>query len=130
VKTIRILATASLGALMALGISTPLMAQENPSNPAQGLEESLSTRASDLESERSTLLKFLEREDVQATAQQHGIDMEEVRSAVRTMDSEQLQGVTKQLQNSDDFIAGGDRIVIASSTIIIILLILILVAVA
>lgn len=129
-KTVRRYTTLAMGILLLVGISHPLRAQERGPDPAKGIEESLTTRAATLESERERVLDFLNREAVRTTAEKHGIDLEEVRAAVQTMEAQELKGLEKQMQTMDDAMAGGDRIVIASSTIIIILLILILVAVA
>lgn len=115
---------------LTLTFSAPLSAQEVQEDPAGGLEAALSERAAEAASDGNALLRFLEREDVRDVASRRGIDLDRVRTAVRTLGADDLASLDDDIQQMDDLMAGGDRIVIASSTVIILLLILILVAVA
>jgi len=115
---------------LTLSFSAPLAAQEVQEDPARGLEAALSERAAEVASDGNAVLRFLEREDVRNVASRRGIDLDRVRTAVRTLGADDLAGLEDDIQQMDDLMAGGDRVVIASSTIIIILLILILVAVS
>jgi hypothetical protein len=116
--------------LGALALTTPLSAQEAGKDPAHGLEAILEVRAADLESDRSAILRFLDRDDVAAIAAERGLDLDHVRSAVQTLSGDDLGSLREDLQSMDDHLAGGNRVVLTSTTIIIILLIIILVAVA
>jgi hypothetical protein len=118
-------------AALTLFFAAPLSSQETAADPADGVEAVLEDRAGDLESTRSRVLRFLERRDVEAIAEDSHIDLERIRDGVRTMESGELARLQEDLGSMDDhFMAGGDRIVITTSTIIIILLVLILIAVA
>jgi len=126
--SISLLGTVVLAAFLALPM--PLNAQNTREDPTAELESLLSKRAVDNTSSRDAVLEFLEGNHVREIASGSGIDLEKIRAGVQTLEADRLAGLENDIQQMDEFMAGGDRIVIASSTVIIILLIIILVAVA
>jgi hypothetical protein len=122
--------TAVALALGALAFTAPLSAQEAGEDPTSGLEAILEVRAGDLESDRSAILRFLDRDDVATIAAERGLDLDHVRSAVQTLSADDLGNLREDIQFMGDHLAGGDRIVLTSTTIIILLLIIILIVVS
>lgn len=116
--------------LGALALTVPISAQEAVEDPASGIEAVLHERAGALESDRSAILRFLDRDDVATVAAERGLDLDHIRSGVETLSAGDLQDLNEDLRFMDDHLAGGDRIVLTSTTIIIILLIIILIVVS
>ncbi len=135
-RRLHIPGTGILALAASLAWAAPLSSQQveptrDPgADPADGIESVLEHRAADADANRSTVLEFLDRSDVQEVASERGIDLRRVRDAVETLQPNDVRDLSSDIQSLGDNVAGGDRIVIASSTIIIILLVLILIAVS
>jgi len=136
VRKLRIPGTGILALAVSLAWAAPLSSQQvettrDPgADPADGIESVLEHRAADANADRSTILEFLDRSNVEHVAAERGIDLHRVRDAVETLQPNDVRDLSRDIQSLGDNVAGGDRIVIASSTIIIILLVLILIAVS
>jgi len=132
-KIVKKLRNLIFGALVTLSLAIPALpasAQEAATDPADNIEAILQDRAAETQSQRSTLLQFLERSDVEEVASASGIDLEDLQSRLGTLTDQEVSELWEQIQTVDDGLAGGDSITIASSTLIIILLIIILIQVA
>src|SRR5687768_1575975 len=81
--------------------------------------------------DRETVLRLLERPEVQAVAGDIGLDLRRAQSAVSTLEGQQLTDLAEQAQQVEKALAGGQsRVVISTTLIIIALLVLILIIVA
>jgi hypothetical protein len=79
---------------------------------------------------REAVLTFLDREDVAAVADEHDLDLDDIKAGVRALDVEASADLADRVQDVQGDLVGGDTFVITSSTVIIILLIIILIIVA
>jgi hypothetical protein len=81
--------------------------------------------------ERDAVLRVLDHAQVKEVAGRIGVDLRQARSAVTTMDAQQLAQVSAQAKAVDQALAGGaSTVVISTTTIIIALLVVILIIVA
>jgi len=78
---------------------------------------------------RAALNEFLDAESTQRVARDHGIDLDEARGAVQTLGDEDLDRVENALEDLEESLVGGDKIVIRASVLIVILLVLLLLTV-
>ncbi len=79
---------------------------------------------------RSSIQATLDRPLVRQVAEEHGLDIQAAKSAVGTLQGEELQRIAEEASSVDAALAGGDMIVISSSTLIIILLVILIISVA
>lgn len=97
----------------------------------QELEAATAEATTPSEARREAIRSVLERSEVQEVAEDHGVDLERVTSAVAALGGDELRRVHAQAEKVEVALAGGDdTIVISATTVIIILLVLILIAVA
>jgi hypothetical protein len=79
----------------------------------------------------ATVIRLLERPEVQTVAGEIGLDLRRAQSAISTLEGQQLADVVAQAQQVEEALAGGQsRIVVSTTLIIIALLVLILIIVA
>jgi hypothetical protein len=106
-------------------------AQASHTASQSALDAALQKHSAAASSDRETVLRLLERPEVQALAADVGLDLRRARNAVATMDSDQLSELAAQARQAEEGLAGGQsRIVISTTLIIIALLVLILIIVA
>ncbi len=118
----------ALVALFSLGAEA--QAQEAGSQDVRQELRTLVTEESPADADRAEIADFLGREDVERAAAERGIDLEQVKAGVRTLDAGEAGALAQKVRDAEAALAGGDTFVITSTTIIIILLVLILIAVA
>lgn len=106
-------------------------AQESHAAPQAALDAALQQHAAAAAADRDTVMRVLDRPEVQAIAGRIGVDLRQAKSAVATLDDSRLSQVSEQARQVDQALAGGASSVTISTTMIIIgLLILILLIVA
>lgn len=106
-------------------------AQESHAAPQAALDAALQQHAAAAAADRDTVMRVLDRPEVQAIAGRIGVDLRQAKSAVATLDDSRLAQVSEQARQVDQALAGGASSVTISTTMIIIgLLILILLIVA
>lgn len=116
----------SLGAVI-----PPADAQTSHAAPQSILDAAVQNHVATTAADRETVLRLLERPEVQAVAGDIGLDLRRAQSAVSTLEGQQLTDLAEQAQEVEKALAGGQsRIVISTTLIIIALLVLILIIVA
>ena len=127
----RMLAT-TLYIVFALVAVVPAAHAQTPhAAPQSILDAAVQDHVSTTAADRETVLRLLERPDVQAVAGDIGLDLRRAQSAISTLEGQQLTDLAAQAQQVEQALAGGQsRIVISTTLIIIALLVLILIIVA
>jgi len=114
-----------------VAVVPPVHAQTSHAAPQSALDAAVSEHVSATAADRETVLRLLERPDVQAVAGDLGLDLRRAQSAIATLDGQQLSDLAAQARQTEQALAGGQsRIVISTTVIIIALLVLILIIVA
>jgi hypothetical protein len=81
--------------------------------------------------DRDQVLRVLEKAEVKSVAGRMGVDLRTAKSAIATLDAQELAPVAAQARQVDQALAGGaSTVVISTTTIIVALLVLILIIVA
>jgi hypothetical protein len=120
-----------LVALSVVALASPAHAQTAHAAPQSMLDAAVQEHIADSTADRETVLRLLERPEVQAVAGDMGLDLRRARTAISTLDGQQLTAIAAQAQQVEQALAGGQsRVVISTTVIIIALLILILIIVA
>lgn len=112
-----------------------LAAQQPPAGahaaPAAAIDQALQQHVSAVDADRALVQRLLERSDVQALADEIGLDVRRAQAAVATLGGEQLSDLAARARLAEQSLAGGQsRITISTTLIIIALLVLILLIVA
>lgn len=106
-------------------------AQSSHAAPQSALDAALQQHAATTDADHEAVLRLLDRPEVQALARDIGLDLLRAKSAVSTLDGQQLKELAAQARQAEQGLAGGQsRIVISTTLIIIALLVLILIIVA
>jgi hypothetical protein len=106
-------------------------AQTSHTAPQSILDAAVQDHVATAAADRETVLRLLERPEVQAVAGDIGLDLRRAQSAVSTLEGQQLTELAAQAHQVEQALAGGQsRIVISTTLIIIALLVLILIIVA
>ena len=114
-----------------LAVIPPAHAQTSHAAPQSILDAAVQDHVATTAADRDTVLRLLERPEVQAVAGDIGLDLRRAQSAIATLDGQQLTELAAQAQQVEEALAGGQsRVVISTTLIIIALLVLILVIVA
>jgi hypothetical protein len=99
--------------------------------PVAALDAALQQHSATSQADRDAVLRVLDHAQVKAVAGRMGVDLRQAKTAVRTLDGEQLARVSAQARAVDQALAGGaSTVVISTTTIIIGLLVLILIIIA
>ena len=102
-------------------------AQSMHAAPVSGMGEALQQHVDSTDADRALVLRVLEQPAVRTLAAELGVDVVRARSAVTTLEGEQLVRLAAQAQHVDRALSGGQGAVTISYTLIIIgLLVLIL----
>ncbi len=116
---------ATILAVAALGVASPLLAQSRTAVSGAELDAAAVTHASPrAESARALLTSG----QAQAVAARMGVSASELATRVGGLDAATLDQLAQQAGVADQPLAGGDTVVISTTLIIIVLLILILVS--
>ena len=109
---------------------TPADAQVSHAAPQSVLDSAVQDHVTNEAADRETVQRLLERPEVQSLAHDLGLDMRQAKSAVATLDAEQLAAAAAQARQAEQGLAGGQSSITISTTMIIIgLLVLILIVV-
>ena len=114
-----------------VALAPPAGAQTFHSAPQSAIDAALQQKVSSGAADRETVLRLLERPEVQAVAGQAGIDLRSAKDAVSTINGPQLSELAAQASQVEQALAGGQsRITINTTLLIIGLLVLVLLIVA
>jgi hypothetical protein len=114
-----------------VAVIPPVHAQTSHAAPQSALDAAVQDHAARTAADRETVLRLLERPEVQAVAGDLGLDLRRAQTAIATLEGQQLTDLAAQAQQVEQALAGGQsRIVISTTLIIIALLVLILLIVA
>ena len=122
--------------LLSIGTATRAYAADGQAPAAHSasqaaLDAALQQRSGQTAADREAVLRVLDHAQVKEVAGRAGIDLRQAKSAVATMNSDQLAQVSAQAKAVDQALAGGaSTVVISTTTIIIALLVVILLIVA
>jgi len=109
----------------------PVHAQSSHAAPAAALDAAVQGHVASRDADRATILRLLARPEVQAIADEAGIDLRRAERAVPTLDGASLTEIAAQARQAEQALAGGQsRITISTTVIIIVLLLIILIVVA
>jgi hypothetical protein len=127
----RTLASIVLVAFSLVALAPRIQAQTQHTASQAALDAAVQQHVASTDAQRQSILRLLERPEVQQVAGEAGLDLKTAMSAVATLQGEQLAAVAAQASQVEEALAGGQsRIVISTTLIIIALLVLILIIVA
>jgi hypothetical protein len=127
----RMLATIVVVVFSMGAVVPPAHAQTSHTAPQSALDAAIQDHAAAAAADRETVLRLLERPEVQAIAGDLGVDLRRAHSAIATLDGQQLTDLAAQARQAEQALAGGQsRVTISTTVIIIALLVLILIIVA
>lgn len=127
----RMLASIVVMTFSLIAVVPPVHAQTSHAAPQSALDAAVQDHAAASVADRETVLRLLERPEVQAIAGDLGLDLRRAQSAVATLEGGQLADLAAQARQAEQALAGGQsRVVISTTLIIIALLVLILIIVA
>ncbi len=114
-----------------LATVSPAGAQTSHSAPQSAIDAALQQKVSSGAADRETVLRLLDRPEVQAVAGNAGLDLRRAKDAVSTVDGSELTELAAQASQVEQSLAGGQsRITINTTLLIIGLLVLILLIIA
>ena len=114
-----------------VAVIPPAYAQTSHAAPQSILDAAVQDHVATTAADRETVLRLLERPEVQVVAGDIGLDLRRAQSAIATLEGQQLSDVAAQAQQVEKALAGGQsRVTISTTLIIIALLVLILIIVA
>jgi hypothetical protein len=117
--------------LLLNGVALPVQAQTSHAAPQSVLDAAVQAQVATNAADRATVQRLLERPEVQAIANDAGLDLRDMATAVSTLDGQQLSTIAAQASQVEQALAGGQSTVTISTTAIIIgLLVLILIIVS
>ena len=105
-------------------------AQTTHAAPQSALDAALQQHVASADADRATVLRLLDRPEVQAIAAEIGLDLRRAKDAMATADAQTIASLATQAQQADQALAGGQSITISTTLIIIALLVIILIIVA
>jgi len=127
----RMLASILVVVFSLVAVIPPAYAQTSHAAPQSILDAAVQDHVATTAADRETVLRLLERPEVQAVAGDIGLDLRRAESAISTLEGQQLTDVAAQAQQVEKALAGGQsRVTISTTLIIIVLLVLILIIVA
>ena len=114
-----------------LASGSPVHAQSSHAAPQSALDAALQDHAATGAADRDVIRRLLDRPEVQAIADDIGLDLRRAKDAVGTLDGADVASLAAQARQAEEGLAGGQsRITISTTLIIIALLVLILIIVA
>ena len=127
----RMLASTLVVVFSIVAVIPPAHAQTSHAAPQSVLDAAVQDHVATAAADRETVLRLLQRPEVQAVAGDIGLDLRRAQSAIATLEGQPLTELAAQAQQVEQALAGGQsRIVISTTLIIIALLVLILIIVA
>ena len=114
-----------------VAVIPPAHAQTSHAALQSALDAAVQDHVAASAADRETVLRLLERPEVQAIAGDIGLDLRRAETAVSTLDGQQLADLAAQARQAEQALAGGQSSITISTTLIIIgLLVLILIILA
>lgn len=114
--------------LCALLVSSPAWAQQHIADSAQ-MQQAIAAKASTDEANRQVVRNVLDRSDVQALANQMGLDVRQAKTAVAQLSGDELASLAQSASAAQADLAGGSNtITISVTTLLLIIIIIILIA--
>lgn len=114
-----------------LSVVPPADAQTSHTAPQAALDSALQQHVANAAADRETVMRLLDRPEVQALAGDMGLDLQRAKSALSTLEGRPLTELAAQAQQAEEGLAGGQsRVVISTTLIIVVLLVIILLVVA
>jgi hypothetical protein len=125
----------SVSILLALFMVFPAVsraeAQSAHAATPAALDAALQQHVTSTAADREDVLRVLDNAEVKSVAGRMGVDLRTAKTAITTLDGEQLATLATQARQVDQALAGGaSTIVISTTTIIIALLLVILIVIA
>lgn len=123
----------TLAVVLAVWLVAPQVNAQVITNPQAGtqaaIDQALAERAAAADRDRQAIRRVLDRSEVKNVADQMGVDIQRLQSAVGVLDADQLAQVASQARQVDQNLAGGATTVVITTTTIIIALLIILIIV-
>ena len=114
-----------------LCVPNALLAQSPYAASQEAIDRALEQHVMSANGDRDRVLRLLDRPEIRMLMKDAGLDLRTARTAVATLDAEQLQTVAAHARAVEESIAGGQSHIRISTTLLIIgLLVLILIIVA
>lgn len=127
----RMLASTLVVVFSFVAVIPPAHAQTSHAARQSALDAAVQDHVAASAADRETVLRLLERPEVQAIAGDIGLDLRRAETAVSTLDGQQLTDLAAQARQAEQALAGGQSSITISTTLIIIgLLVLILIILA
>lgn len=127
----RTLASIVLVAFSLVALAPRIQAQAPHSASQSALDAAVQQHVATADAQRQAIQRLLDRPEVQQVAGEAGLDLKTAKSAIATLQGDQLATVAAQASQVEQSLAGGQsRIVISTTLIIVALLVLILIIVA
>jgi hypothetical protein len=125
-KTIRKFLVLPL-AFVTIAVGTASAAQQHVVTPSQ-VSAAVAERTVAQDADRASIREALSRPDVKNVAATMGVDVDQLNSAVGTMNASELaEAAATARQVNDQLVGGASNVVISTTTIIIALLVVILI---
>jgi hypothetical protein len=110
---------------------SPAGAQTAHSAPQSAIDAALQQKVSSGAADRDTVLRLLERPEVEAVAGEAGLDLRRAKDAVSTMTNQDVASIAAQASQIDQALAGGQSRITLNTTLLILgLLVLIILILA
>lgn len=110
-----------------VAVVPPVHGQTFHAAPASALEAAVQEHLASSAADRETVVRLLARPEVQAIAEDLGIDLRRAERAVTTLDAATLAAIASRAQQAEQALAGGQSTITLSTTMIIIALLLLIV---
>ncbi len=110
-------------ALLAFAV-TPLAAQQHVVDPT-ALDQAIAQQGAQDQAQRAALLSALDRPEAQQAASRLGVNLQDARTAVSTLDGTELSQLSRTLQTGER-LSGGDRTIVISTTTLLLLIIIVI----
>lgn len=106
---------------------SPAYAQAPHTASQSTLDAVVQQHVSAAQADRETVIRLLDRPDIQALAAEIGLDLRHAQNAIRTLDGQHLADLASQARQVEQALAGGQSSITISTTMIIIGLLVLIV---
>ena len=120
------LAVSGVLTLAALGLATPLSAQERRAVSGSELEAAVLTRSGQRAANEAAVQRFIQCDRVKSAAEGMGVRTEGLAARVGALDDPTLNQLAERTRADERQLAGGSSTIVISSTVIIIALLIII----
>jgi hypothetical protein len=120
----------SLAACLAVVLTAPMAGAQDHVIGKSMLDQAVQQRVTRDQADREAILSLLQRAEVREVAAKAGLSLDKARTAVSTLQGDDLQQAASQARQVQNDLAGGaSTIVISTTTVIIVLLLVLLIVV-